>query len=130
MTVAQAYHALYSFALIVVSALLAVMLVRSAQGPGVTDRLLSINMIGTLVNVSIVLLSALLGEPWLIDVALIYTMISLGAVLVLARVYIPEKPRRKPFREEEGAKKERRDRPGNKPVSAEPAQGKEAGQHG
>ena len=98
MSVAEAYRTLYSIALIVIAVLLAVMLFRSAHGPGVADRLLSINMIGTLVNCAIVILSALLGEGWLVDVALIYTMISLVSTLILARVVIPEHPGRKPFR--------------------------------
>ena len=101
MTVSEAYQILYSAALVAVAVLLAVMLIRSAKGPGVTDRLLSINMIGTLVNAAILILSALLKESWLVDVALIYTMISFVSILVLARVYIPAHPKRKPFRETE-----------------------------
>ena len=100
MTVQEAYSALYSLALMVLSLLLCVMLLRSARGPGVTDRLLSINMMGTMIIALIVILSALLGEGWLLDVALIYTMISLVSVLILARVYIPAPPERKAFEEE------------------------------
>ena len=103
MDVQQAYDALYTFALIVISLLLCVMLFRSVKGPGVTDRLLSINMVGTLVIAGIVILSRLLGEAWLLDVALIYTMISLVSVLILARVLIPSKPSRKRFRDDPGA---------------------------
>ena len=77
------------------------MLFRSVKGPGVTDRLLSINMIGTLVIAAILLLTLLLGEAWLLDVALIYTLISLISVLILARVYIPPEPGRKRFKAEE-----------------------------
>ena len=98
MSVEEAYQTLYSAALIVIALLLAVMLIRSARGPGATDRLLSINMMGTLVNAAIIILSALLKEDWLVDVALIYTMISLGSTLILARVYVPDRPVRKPFR--------------------------------
>ena len=101
MDVQQASRLLDTAALLVLAALLAVMLIRSIRGPGVTDRLLSINMIGTLVIASIVVLSRLLGESWLLDVALIYTMISLLSVLILARVYIPHNPERKRFRSEE-----------------------------
>lgn len=100
MDVRQAYELLYTFALIVIAALLCVMLFRSVKGPGVTDRLLSINMVGTLVIAGIVILSRLLEESWLLDVALIYTMISLVSVLILARVLIPPRPSRKRFRDE------------------------------
>lgn len=101
MSVQEAYRILYSLTLIAVTLLLGVMLVRSVRGPHVTDRLLAINMIGTLVIAGIVVLSKLLGEGWLLDVALIYTMISLVSVLILARVYIPPRPSRKRFRDEE-----------------------------
>ena len=99
MSVQEAYRVLYSVALIVTALLLCVMLFRAVRGPGVTDRLLSINMIGTLVIAGIMILSGLLGESWLLDVALIYTMISLVSVLILARVYIPADHGRKPFLE-------------------------------
>ena len=90
MTVEQAYEVLYSAVLLVLSLLMAVMLFRSARGPGVPDRVLSINMLGTLVIAFVLVLSRLLSELWLVDVALLYTMVSLVATLVLARVYIPE----------------------------------------
>ena len=106
MTIEEAYRALYSVALIVITILLLVMLIRSVRGPQITDRLLSINMIGTLVIAGIVILSKMLRESWLLDVALIYTMISLVSVLILARVYIPANPSRKRFRNEK-RKKER-----------------------
>ena len=99
MSIDNAYQMLYSIALFVFAALLVVMLIRSARGPGVADRLLSINMLGTLVIAVILVLSALLSELWLVDVALIYTMISLISVLILARVYIPDRQTRDPFEE-------------------------------
>ena len=104
MDVQKAYELLYTSALTGIALLLFVMLFRSVKGPGVTDRLLSINMVGTLVIAAIVILSRLLGEAWLLDVALIYTMISLVSVLILARVLIPPKPSRKRFRDEKGRK--------------------------
>ena len=107
MNVAEAYNILYSASLFVIVVLLAVMLVRTMRGPGFTDRLLSINMIGTLVNCAILVLSGLLHENWLIDVALIYTMISFVSVLILTRVAVPEHPGRKVFAEH-GAEKEER----------------------
>ena len=101
MDVQKAYELLYTSVLTGIALLLFVMLFRSVKGPGVTDRLLSINMVGTLVIAAIVILSRLLGEAWLLDVALIYTMISLVSVLILARVLIPPKPSRKRFRDEQ-----------------------------
>ena len=104
MTIDQAYQTLYTSALLVIAVLLAVMLVRCAMSPGITDRILTINMIGTLVIAGIVILSRFLQENWLVDVALIYTMISFVSILILARVYVPEDPERRPFsrKDEEG----------------------------
>lgn len=101
MSIEDAYQTLYSVALLVFAVLLIIMLVRAARGPGVPDRLLSINMIGTLVIASILVLSSLLSELWLVDVALTYTMISLISVVILARVYIPDESERSPFRKQE-----------------------------
>ena len=100
MDVQKAYELLYSSVLTGIALLLFVMLFRSVKVSSVTDKLLSINMVGTLVIAAIVILSRLLGEAWLLDVALIYTMISLVSVLILARVLIPPRPSRKRFRDE------------------------------
>ncbi len=102
MDVQKAYELLYSSVLTGIAVLLFIMLFRSVRGPSVTDKLLSINMVGTLVIAAIVILSRLLGEAWLLDVALIYTMVSLVSVLILARVLIPPRPSRKRFRDEPG----------------------------
>ena len=100
MSIDQAYQTLYASALLVIAVLLAVMLVRCAMSPGITDRVLTINMIGTLVITGIVILSRLLQENWLVDVALIYTMISFVSILILTRVYVPSNPKRRPFQGE------------------------------
>jgi len=97
MSVAEAYRILYGGALILFSVLIGAMLIRSVKGPRITDRILSVNMIGTMVICCIAVLSQLLKENYLVDVALIYTMISFLSVLVLACVYIPGKPKRTGF---------------------------------
>lgn len=89
MTLKDAYTCLYSGALIVLSILIGAMLIRSVIGPRITDRILSINMIGTMIISCIAILSRLLDESYLMDVALIYAMVSFVSVLILASVYIP-----------------------------------------
>lgn len=89
MTVEEAYSILYSGILLGFLILIGFMLVRSVRGPEITDRILSVNMIGTMVICSIAVLSRMLGEGYLVDVALIYAMISFIAVLMLASMYIP-----------------------------------------
>ena len=48
MDVQKAYELLYSSVLTGIALLLFIMLFRSVRGPSVTDKLLSINMVGTL----------------------------------------------------------------------------------
>ena len=89
MSVQEAYHLLYSAALIVLAFLAGLVLLSAAFKKTVTDRILCINMLGTLVIASIAVLSRQLEEVYLLDVGLIYTMISFVTVLILTRVIIP-----------------------------------------
>ena len=72
-------------------ALLAVLLllciIRSIKGPRIADRILSINMAGTMVISAIVFVSCLEEDPSLIDIGLLYAMISFLAVVVFSRIY-------------------------------------------
>ena len=61
-------------------------LLRAIKGPRVTDRVIAINMIGTLVVMMICILSYLLEEAFLIDVAILYALLNMLVVVVLTRV--------------------------------------------
>lgn len=63
-------------------------LIRAIRGPRLTDRIISANMIGTMTIISIALLSVLLQETYLLDVCLIYAMVSFLGVVVLTKVYM------------------------------------------
>ena len=63
-------------------------LIRSIIGPSVADRLMAVNMLGTIVIVIIAILTVLLKEGYLADICIIYAMISFLAVIVLTKVYI------------------------------------------
>ena len=89
MSVQQAYQILYVIVLIWFAALLTAALARAVMGPLITDRVLSINMIGTMVISCIAVLAVMLRESYLVDVALIYAMISFVSVLILVSVYLP-----------------------------------------
>lgn len=52
------------------------------------DRIVAVNMIGTMVMVIIAILALLLNEGYLVDICLIYAMISFLAVIVLTKVYM------------------------------------------
>ena len=63
-------------------------LIRAIIGPRIADRIVATNMMGTMVMVIIALLSVMLKEGYLVDICLIYAMISFLAVIVLTKVYI------------------------------------------
>ena len=63
-------------------------LVRSVKGPRIADRIVAVNMIGTMTMMGIAVLTVKLEEAFLADVALIYAMISFLAVVVVAKVYM------------------------------------------
>jgi len=74
--------------IIVLAVLLIVVLIRAIIGPDIADRLMSINMIGTLTIMIICVLSVMLKEVYIGDVPLIYASISFVAVVVLGKIYI------------------------------------------
>ena len=63
-------------------------LLRAALGPRFTDRVIAINIIGTKVIVLIAMLSLYIGEPYLVDICLVYAIISFLSVVVLARAVL------------------------------------------
>lgn len=86
-----AYRILFAFTLAGFAVGLTAALIRSVKGPEICDRILAINMTGTLVTASIAVLGAALGESWLYDISMIYVLISFLAVAILATVYIHRK---------------------------------------
>ena len=62
MNIETAYQFLFLTALIILGILMGIVLIRSIIGPSVTDRILCINMIGTLVICSVAILSRLLHD--------------------------------------------------------------------
>ena len=67
--------------------LLILCLIRAVIGPRIADRLVAVNMITTMVTVMIAILAVLKNEGYLVDICLIYAMISFLAVVVLSRIY-------------------------------------------
>ena len=63
-------------------------LLRAIRGPRMADRILGINMTGSLTTAAIAVLAIFLDQSWLLDVCLIYCMISFLAVVVLAKISI------------------------------------------
>lgn len=84
----QAYHILQTGALILLGIGMFLALIRAIRGPRIADRIIGANMAGTLTIMAIAILSHRLNQDWLLDVCLIYCMISFLAVVVLSKVYI------------------------------------------
>ena len=63
-------------------------LIRAIRGPRRADRIVGLNMAGSLITAIIAVLAIYLQQSWLLDVCLIYCMISFLAVVVLAKVNI------------------------------------------
>lgn len=63
-------------------------MLRAIKGPRVADRIMAINMIGSTTVLSIATLAVMLGEGYLLDVCLIYVLISFLSVVVLCKVFI------------------------------------------
>lgn len=83
----KAYDLLFSSALFLLSFLFLFCIIRAIKGPRIADRLLSINMGGTMTITVIAILAVLLEEDYLVDISLLYAMISFLAVVVLSRIY-------------------------------------------
>lgn len=95
-----AYRALLTVMLAALTALCLLSLVRCILGPRISDRVLAVNMIGTLTLIMVAVLVVLLGEGYLADVALLYAMVSFLAVIVLCKVYTGIYRERKHARED------------------------------
>lgn len=74
--------------IIILSILLLMCLVRAIIGPKIADRIVSVNMMGTITIVIIAILTVLMNEGYLADICIIYAMISFLAVVVLTLVYM------------------------------------------
>ena len=87
MELVKQFDWIFHIVLIVLAVMVILCLIRAIIGPRMADRLVAVNMIGTMVMVSISILAVLLDEGYLVDICLIYAMISFLAVVVLTKVY-------------------------------------------
>lgn len=88
MNIANAYTVLFTASLAVLAVVIFFCFIRAVKGPRIPDRIVSINMIGTSVIIVICILAVLLKEEYLVDISLIYAMISFLAVVVITKVYM------------------------------------------
>lgn len=84
----NAYNSVFTIAFCVLSVYMFICLIRAIKGPTTADRIISINMIGTIVIMIILLLALMKNEGYLVDIALIYALLSFLAVVLLTRIFI------------------------------------------
>lgn len=82
------YRYIYISAIVFLAILLLLCLIRAIKGPKIADRIVAVNMMGTMVMVIIAILALMLKEGYLVDICIIYAMISFLAVVVLTKVFM------------------------------------------
>lgn len=101
----MALEAAFEIVLTIIPVVLALMvfgcLIRAIRGPKIADRIVAINMMGTLTMVIIAILAVKMNEGYLVDICIIYAMISFLAVTLLTKVYMGVYAERKQKKEEE-----------------------------
>lgn len=87
MELIQRFDWIFHGVIVILAIMLLLCLLRAIIGPTIADRLVAVNMMGTMVMVIISILALLMSEGYLVDICLIYAMISFLAVVVLTKVY-------------------------------------------
>ena len=96
---------IFTVILIVLAIMLIAFLIRAIIGPRIADRLVAVNMITTMVMAIVSILAIVMDEGYLVDICLIYAMISFLAVVVLTKVYMGIYKERQIREQKEGGEK-------------------------
>lgn len=81
-------NSILTVVLVILAIFVLICLLRAAIGPRVADRIVCVNMMGTMVMVIIAILAVKEQEGYLADICVLYAMISFLAVVVLCKVYM------------------------------------------
>ena len=84
----KCYDVLFTGVLIALALSVVVTLIYIIRSHLTVDRIIGINLIGTIVVIAIAVLTHLLGQAYLADVAIVYVVMSFIAVMMLCRIYI------------------------------------------
>ena len=76
------------FGALFLSITMCICLVRAIKGPTLADRIIATNMICAKTILLIVIVGVNLGEGFLVDIALVYALLSFLAVVVLTRIML------------------------------------------
>lgn len=87
-TLLSAQNVLFTILPIILALMVFLCLFRAIKGPKIADRIVAVNMMGTMTMVIIAILAVKMKEGYLVDICIIYAMISFLAVTVLTKVYM------------------------------------------
>ena len=110
--------------MLVLAVLIIISMIRSVLGPRIADRIIAVNMTGTMIIMILAVLSVYLDENYLVDVCLLYAMISFLGVVVLCKVYTGVYLQRKKMKAdlkavEDNLKRQEKDKEGCRQAAAE-----------
>ena len=80
--------ALLTGIMLIYAVLVVLVLIRAVAGPKIADRLMAINMVGTIGIFLMAAVAVKLDEDYLLDISIIYAMISFLSVVILTKVYM------------------------------------------
>ena len=87
-TLTQAYTVLFTAVLIGLGVAAFFAMIRSITAKTMINRFIGINILSTVVLITVCILAVFLKESYLPDVALVYALLSCIAVMLLCRIYI------------------------------------------
>ena len=87
----EAVDLLLQFGILFLTVTMCLCLIRAVKGPKLTDRIISINMICLKTTLLIVTVGVSRNERFLVDVALVYALLSFLAIVVLSRFMLQVK---------------------------------------
>lgn len=87
-TLLGAYNITLTIFPIILALMVFLCLIRAIKGPKIADRIVAVNMMGTFTMVIIASLAVKMNEGYLVDICIIYAMISFLAVTLLTKVYM------------------------------------------
>lgn len=90
MDISQIKNIILIVTMILMAIFMLVGLVISIIGPRFTDRLIVVSAINTVINIFMVVLSVYSGMSYMVDVALVYSVIGFLAIAVLAKLYMKD----------------------------------------
>ena len=105
---ANIIHIFLYIAIIFLGVTMSLCLVRAVRGPKLADRIVATNMIGVKTILLIVVVAVYIGGDFLVDVAMVYALLSFLAIVVFTRFMLRVKINKAKSdadkREEEGTK--------------------------